>query len=79
MAPNGKIYICFLIVFHIMGRIKTSKIKVPAKEIYDKYKSHFKPDFEKNKQILMKITEIPSKKVRNIIAGYITSLVKQEK
>ncbi len=62
-----------------MGRIKTSKIKASAEEIYSRYKSKFKLNFEENKQELIKITEIPSKKNRNIIAGYLTKLVKQNK
>lgn len=62
-----------------MGRIKTSKNKAAGEEIYDKHKSKFKPDFEANKQVINKIAEIPSKKTRNIIAGYVTKLVKQEK
>lgn len=62
-----------------MGRIKTAKIKSSSEEIYNKYNSKFKLDFEENKQVLKKITEIPSKKTRNVIAGYITKLVKQGK
>ena len=62
-----------------MGRIKTAKIKASAEEIYNKYPSRFKLNFEDNKQNLIKVAEIPSKKTRNIIAGHITKLVKQEK
>ena len=62
-----------------MGRIKTSKNKASAKEIYSKYNPIFGTDFEENKQKLKKVAEIPSKKVRNVIAGYITKLVKQGK
>ena len=62
-----------------MGRIKTAKIKASSEEIYAKYKTRFKTDFEDNKQNLIKIAEIPSKKNRNVIAGYITKLVKQGK
>lgn len=62
-----------------MGRIKTSKNKASAEEIYSKYKPNFKSDFEENKKILGKVAEIPSKKIRNVIAGHITKLVKKEK
>ena len=62
-----------------MGRIKTAKIKASSEEIYNKHKTKFKLDFEDNKQNLIKFAEIPSKKNRNVIAGYITKLVKQGK
>ena len=57
-----------------MGRIKTKLIKRSAKELMQKYGQHFKKDFTENKIIIAKFAEIHSKKLRNIIAGYITHL-----
>jgi len=39
----------------------------------------FKKDFSKNKKLVEEVAVIPSKKLRNVIAGYLTRLVKQEK
>ena len=38
----------------------------------------FKETFEENKKIIERFAEIKSKKLRNIIAGYITRLVKMK-
>lgn len=60
-----------------MGRIKTALIKRSATKLIKKYK--FSNDFNKNKKIVTEIEETKSKKLRNIIAGYLTRLVKKEK
>lgn len=44
----------------------------------ERFQDGFTDDFQKNKEALSKITTISSKQLRNEIAGYITSLVKQE-
>jgi small subunit ribosomal protein S17e len=62
----------------IMGRIKTTMIKNIGEKLYKEHKDEFTTDFEKNKEIVKKYVGIPSKKLRNIVAGYITRLKKQE-
>jgi small subunit ribosomal protein S17e len=62
-----------------MGRIKTSFIKHIAKDLFEKHADKFTTDFSKNKEIVKELIEIKSKKLRNVIAGYVTSLKKQEK
>ncbi len=63
-----------------MGRIKTKLIKRITFKLYKENKDDFKKTFKENKEIVGKIMEFPSKKMRNIVAGYITKLVKaQEK
>ena len=47
-------------------------------KIYQLHKDKFKKDFEINKKLLPDMAEIHSKKLRNIIAGYITRLTNQE-
>lgn len=59
-----------------MGRIKTSFVKNLAKELIEKYPGKFSSSFEKNKEILKEILEIRSKKLRNILAGYIARILK---
>ncbi len=61
-----------------MGRIRTKFIKNLGREIYEKYRDRFTTDFEKNKQIIKEILALPSKRLRNILAGYVTSLKKME-
>lgn len=60
-----------------MGRIKTSFIKKIAKELLEKNPEKFSTDFETNKKIVEELIDIKSKKIRNIVAGYITSLKKE--
>ncbi len=62
-----------------MGRIKTRKVKVLAKEIIEKYPERVSADFELNKQIVGEVlVGQVSKKLRNQVAGYITRLKKSE-
>jgi len=62
-----------------MGRIKTIMVKNIGEKLYREHKEEFTTDFEKNKEIVKKYVDIPSKKLRNIVAGYITRLKKMEK
>jgi len=59
-----------------MGRIKSALIKRTANNLL-KEENVFSEDFEKNKKLLG--NTMPSKKVRNKIAGYISRLKKREK
>jgi len=59
-----------------MGKIKTKLIKRTANTLTKKG-IKFEEDFGKNKKILGKT--MPSKKIRNQIAGYLVRLKKQEK
>ncbi len=53
-----------------MGRIKTTLIKRTTRELMEL--EEFSPDFKENKIKLGNI--LPSKKIRNKIAGYLTRL-----
>ncbi len=59
-----------------MGKIKTRLIKRTSEGLLDS-SLKFDENFDSNKKVLKK--EMPSKKVRNQIAGYITRLKKQER
>lgn len=61
-----------------MGRIKTQLIKRTALKLMQQYPDRFKKSFKENKKILSEVSEMGSKKLRNVIAGYLTRLVKQE-
>ncbi len=59
-----------------MGRIKSSLIKTTAKNLL-KEENAFTDSFEHNKRLLANY--MPSKRIRNKIAGYIARLKKKEK
>jgi len=58
-----------------MGRIKSALVKRTAKAIT--FSSSLEDDFNKNKKLLA--GTMPSKRMRNMIAGYITRLEKRKK
>lgn len=53
-------------------------IKRISMELLDKYEYSFQPEFEPNKQFLREIGLDTSKKLRNKIAGYITTVIKSD-
>ena len=55
-----------------MGRIKSTPVKNLAKEIVSGHGDKFTTDFSKNKNLIGEVRTIKSKKVRNVVAGYIT-------
>ena len=61
-----------------MGRIKTQLIKRTTTEIFEKYKEQFSGDFEANKKEVTNVANVGSKKLRNVIAGYVTRLAKKK-
>ena len=61
-----------------MGRIKTKLTKRTTIEIMSEHADKFTDDFEKNKARVDELLDIPSKKIRNIVAGYATRLAKNK-
>jgi small subunit ribosomal protein S17e len=60
-----------------MGRIKTQLIKRTSRELMNAYSGSFSASFDENKTVVHQIAEIPSKKMRNSITGYITRLARK--
>lgn len=60
-----------------MGRIKTLLVKRLAKRLIKEHGPEFTSEFGKNKALVEKYTNVASTKMRNIIAGYTSRLVKQ--
>merc|ERR1719361_1288596 len=61
----------------IMGRVRTKTVKKAAKVIIEKYYTKLNLDFHVNKRIIEEVALIPSKPLRNEIAGFITHLMKR--
>ena len=59
-----------------MGRIKTAQIKRVTKNLFARHKQEFKTDFESNKKLVSQFAEFRSKKLRNVVAGYVTRIMR---
>lgn len=62
-----------------MGRIKTLLVKRITKQLVSRHAEDFSEDFSKNKEALKKHVTISSPKITNVVAGYVTRLIKQSK
>mmetsp|Transcript_46533 Transcript_46533/g.133065 ORF Transcript_46533/g.133065 Transcript_46533/m.133065 type:complete len:127 (-) Transcript_46533:116-496(-) len=60
-----------------MGRIRTKTVKKAARLIVEKYYSKLTLDFQMNKKISDEVASIPSKRLRNKIAGFASHLMKR--
>ena len=55
-----------------MGNIRPTYIKRVAVELVHKYPDQFTSDYQHNKQMVSKLTDVRSVSMRNKIAGYVT-------
>merc|ERR1739849_67054 len=57
--------------------VRTKTVKKAARVIIEKYYTKLTLDFDTNKRIIEEVAVIPSKPLRNKIAGFITHLMKR--
>ena len=62
-----------------MGRIKTTLTKRIGTKLCEQYDDQFTDKFDENKLKVSALTDVRSKKLRNIIAGYVTRLTRNKK
>jgi small subunit ribosomal protein S17e len=60
-----------------MGRIKTQLIKRTTLKLLKNYPTTFTEDFKENKELVSRYIDTKSKKIRNVVAGYVTRLMRK--
>ncbi|KAK6144626.1 hypothetical protein DH2020_021446 [Rehmannia glutinosa] len=60
-----------------IGRVRTKTVKKSSRQVIERYYSKMTLDFHTNKKILEEVAIIPSKRLRNKIAGFSTHLMKR--
>lgn len=60
-----------------MGRVRTKTVKKSSRLVIERYYAKMTLDFHTNKKILEEVAIIPSKRLRNKIAGFSTHLMKR--
>jgi len=59
-----------------MGRIKTQQIKSKGEDLFALHGNAYTKDFAQNKIMVEKHATVRSKKLRNVLAGYLTRKAK---
>lgn len=59
------------------GRVRTKTVKKASRVMIERYYSRMTLDFQTNKKIAEEVAIIPSKRLRNKIAGFATHLMKR--
>merc|ERR1711900_88538 len=62
---------------HKMGRVRNKTVKRSSKKIIERYYQRLTLDFNTNKRICDEVAMIPSKRLRNKIAGFTTHMMKR--
>jgi small subunit ribosomal protein S17e len=60
-----------------MGRIKTQQIKSKGDDLFALHGKEYTPNFDENKLAVNQHATVRSKKLRNVLAGYLTRKAKK--
>ena len=60
-----------------MGRVRTKTVQRAARQLIEKFYPKMSFDFHYNKRVLDDVAIVPSKRIRNKIAGYASKLMKR--
>jgi small subunit ribosomal protein S17e len=60
-----------------MGRIRPKIVKRASRQVIERYFHKLTLDFDTNKKIMDEVVVVPSKRIRNKIAGFTTHLMKR--
>ena len=60
-----------------MGRVRTKTVKRAARQLIEKFYPKTSLDFHYNKRVLDDVAIVPSKRIRNKIAGYASKLMRR--
>ena len=58
-----------------LGKVRPEQVKKIARELLERFPDKFNTNFENNKKLVESFIKIPSIRLRNRIAGYITRLL----
>ncbi len=58
-----------------LGKVRPERVKRIARELVSRYPDKFTTNFEDNKKLVETLIETSSTRLRNRIAGYVTSLI----
>lgn len=64
-------------MYYLQARVRTKTVKKASKTLIEKYYTRLTLDFHTNKRVCEEVAIIPSKKLRNKIAGFITHLMRR--
>lgn len=59
------------------GRVRTKTVKRSARVIVEQYYGKLSTDFHTNKRVCDEVAVVPSKRMRNKIAGFVTHLLRR--
>jgi small subunit ribosomal protein S17e len=63
--------------YSLLQGVRTKTVKKASRAIVEKYYTRLTQDFHTNKRIVDEVTIVPSKRMRNKIAGFTTHLMKR--
>ncbi|MBR9689737.1 MAG: 30S ribosomal protein S17e [Candidatus Altiarchaeota archaeon] len=61
-----------------MGKVRPTLVKRTSRKVLASFPERFNSEFEHNKRAVSDLLIFPSKRLRNMVAGYVTTLFRQK-